>query len=182
MPLTTTEAALLGLLMRGEGSGYDLRKQVERSVGYFWGPAKTQIYAVLPRLAELGYATRREVVQQDRPDKQLYRITKTGRLALEQWLEHGPLEPVPEKNPILLKLFFGDVADPEALLEQVRERRQSAEQLRIELDEIESAPGRSEEADFFPSLTRQWGYAYADAFIHWANEVECAIQTRRRRR
>jgi len=118
----------------------------------------------------------------DRPDKQLYRITKTGRLALEQWLEHGPLEPVPEKNPILLKLFFGDAADPEALLEQVRERRQSAEQLQIELDEIESAPGRSEEADFFPSLTRQWGYAYADAFIHWANEVECAIQTRRRRR
>ena len=33
--LTTTEAALLGLLRKGPMSGYDLRKDVERSVGYF---------------------------------------------------------------------------------------------------------------------------------------------------
>ena len=52
--LTATEAALLGLLRKGPMSGYDLRKDVERSVGYFWAPAKTQIYATLPRLVEAG--------------------------------------------------------------------------------------------------------------------------------
>ena len=55
--LTTTEAAVLGLLSHGPRSGYDLRKAVELSVGYFWGPAKSQIYAVLPRLVE-GRSTR----------------------------------------------------------------------------------------------------------------------------
>jgi DNA-binding PadR family transcriptional regulator len=116
--LTTTEAAVLGLLTWGEMSGYDLRKKIERSVGYFWAPAKTQIYTVLPRLVEAGLATRRRVVQSDRPDKQLYRITKHGRRTLGDWLDRGPLEPVPEKNPILLKLFFGASADPEALVAQ----------------------------------------------------------------
>ena len=53
--LTATEAALLGLLRKGPMSGYDLRKDVERSVGYFWAPAKTQIYATLPRLVESGF-------------------------------------------------------------------------------------------------------------------------------
>jgi PadR family transcriptional regulator AphA len=180
--LTTTEAAVLGLLTWGEMSGYDLRKKTERSVGYFWAPAKTQIYTVLPRLVEAGLATRRRVVQSERPDKQLYRITRHGRRALSEWLEHGPLEAVPEKNPILLKLFFGASADPEALVEQVAERRTAAAQLRRELDEIEvSVASRSAEEDFFPSLTRRWGYVYADAFEAWALEVERAIERQTRR-
>jgi PadR family transcriptional regulator AphA len=179
--LTTTEAAVLGLLRWGEMSGYDLRKQIERSVGYFWAPAKTQIYTVLPRLVETGLATRRKVVQSDRPDKQLYRITKDGRRALGDWLDRGPLEPIPEKNPILLKLFFGVSADPDALIEQVAERREAAVRLRRELDEIEaSISSRSADEDFFPALTRRWGYVYADAFEAWAVEVERAIERRKR--
>jgi PadR family transcriptional regulator AphA len=179
--LTTTEAAVLGLLRWGEMSGYDLRKKIERSVGYFWAPAKTQIYTVLPRLVETGLATRRRVVQSDRPDKQLYRITKHGRRALSDWLDRGPVEPVPEKNPILLKLFFGVSADPDALIEQVAERREAAVRLRHELDEIEaSISSRSGEEDFFPALTRRWGYVYADAFEAWAVEVERAIERRKR--
>lgn len=178
--LTTTEAAVLGLLVAGEFSGYDLRKRVERSIGYFWAPAKTQIYTVLPRLVDAGLATRRAVAQPDRPDKQLYRITDAGRAALKEWLERGPVEPVPDKNSILLKLFFGRDADPEALIEQVRERREWGEQLRRELDEIEATLVRGVDEDFFPSLTRRWGYAYADALISWADDVERAIAERGR--
>lgn len=79
MTVTATEAALLGLLRHGEMSGYDLRKLVERSVGYYWTPAKTQIYSSLPRLVEAGLATKRTVRQTDRPDKHLYAITDVGR-------------------------------------------------------------------------------------------------------
>src|SRR6187200_2014064 len=77
--LTATEAAVLGLLADGEQSGYDLRRCAERSVGYFWAPARSQIYAVLPRLVEAGLARRRHVRQDTRPDKRLYRITAAGR-------------------------------------------------------------------------------------------------------
>ena len=183
MELTATEAALLGLLTEGERSGYDLRKRIERSVAYFWAPAKSQIYAVLPRLEEAGFATRREIAQSDRPDKHLYRITPAGRRALKAWIERGPAEPAPDKNPMLLKLFFGAAADPDRLIEQVRERRETGEQLKRELEEIEATkPRPGEEEDFYPSLTRLWGHVYADALIAWAEEVERRIATRARRR
>ena len=61
--LTTTEAVALGVLAEGERSGYDLLKRVESSVGHIWSPAKSQLYAVLPRLVEAGLARRRMVRQ-----------------------------------------------------------------------------------------------------------------------
>src|SRR4051794_15831970 len=85
--ISVTEAALLGLLTRGEMSGYDLQRAAENSSGFFWAPAKSRIYAVLPQLVERGFATSREVVQAHRPNKQLYRITKVGRAVLQTWLE-----------------------------------------------------------------------------------------------
>lgn len=175
--LTATEAAVLGLLTRAAMSGYDLRKRIDRSVGYFWAPAKTQIYAVLPRLVAAGLATKRDVAQSGRPDKQVYRITRAGRAALRAWLNLGPIEPVPDKNPMLLKLFFGDAADPDALAEQVRERRATGVQLLAALEEIEATkrqPGR--EDDFYPSLTRLWGRMYGEALVRWSDEVLARLE------
>lgn len=122
----------------------------------------------------------RAVRQEDRPDKQVYAIAPAGRKALTEWLNEAPVEPPPDKSPILLKLFFGSEADPEALLEQVGERRAAAERLRRELEEIEATKAAGDEDDFFPALTRAWGRAYATAFVAWADEVAEAIERRRR--
>jgi PadR family transcriptional regulator, regulatory protein AphA len=168
--LTATEAAVLGLLTRGQLSGYDLKKRAEGSVGYFWDPAKSQIYAVLPRLVEAGYATSRKVEQGQRPDKLVYRITARGRDALKDWIEHAPALDA-ARNLLLLKVFFGDLADREAVLAQVRDRRREAEELKAELDRIE-AEGSGGERDLFPSLTRSYGRHWADAVIRWSREVE----------
>src|SRR5437870_5625902 len=103
--LTTTEVAILGVLTWGPLSGYDLKKAIDSSVGYFWGPAKSQIYAVLPRLEDAGFATTRKVPQSHRPDKTIYRITPAGRAALKSWIEDTPPPPDPDRNPLLLKIF-----------------------------------------------------------------------------
>jgi PadR family transcriptional regulator AphA len=169
--LAATEAAVLGLLADGEHSGYDLKRAIDRSVGYFWGPAKSRIYTVLPRLVELGYATRRDVIQQNRPNKQLYRITTAGRQALEEWLAE-PSVPAPDRNPLLLKVFFGDYASPETVLEHVRARRAEAEQLKRELDEIDRTVRCRDEAERYSALTRVYGREWADAMIRWADHVE----------
>jgi PadR family transcriptional regulator AphA len=55
--LSDTEYAVLGLLTFGARSGYELDKLARRSIGYFWRPAKSKIYAILPRLVERGLAT-----------------------------------------------------------------------------------------------------------------------------
>src|SRR5438067_8416449 len=107
LPLSGTEYAVLGLLTFGERSGYELDKLAGRSIGYFWRPAKSKIYAILPRLVERGFADSPTVVQTKRPDKQLYRIPADRQRALETWLDPG--EPVRgvSRHGLLLKLFFG---------------------------------------------------------------------------
>jgi DNA-binding PadR family transcriptional regulator len=178
--LTTTECAVLGLLARGPQSGYDLKKAIDRGVGYFWGPAKSQIYAVLPALVGAGYAKMRKVAQERRPDKQVYRITAKGRAALTTWIEETPAAPTPDRNPLLLKIFLGEHASAEVLLEQVRARRAEMEQLKIELAAIDER-ARGGTHDFFPQLTREYGRRYAEAIIGWADDVERKLGARRER-
>jgi PadR family transcriptional regulator AphA len=172
--LTATECAVLGLLARGPMSGYDLKKAVEASVGYFWAPAKSQIYAVLPRLVEAGYAKSRKIAQSRRPDKEVYRITARGRAELRRWIEQPPVEPTPDRNPLLLKIFFGDQVPTAVLLDHVRARREEMRQLKAELVAIDER-ARGRERDFFPRLTRIYGRRYAEAIIRWADEVESEL-------
>src|SRR5579864_1004168 len=85
--LTTTEAAVLALLLiEGEHSGYDLQKLVTKSIAHVWSPARSGLYAVLPRLEREGLVSSRRVSQKVRPDKQLYTITRAGRAAIHSWL------------------------------------------------------------------------------------------------
>src|SRR5512132_1027072 len=168
--LTTTEAAILGLIADRELSGYDLKLLVSRSVGYFWKPAKSQIYAVLPRLEERKLVRRRDVPQSRRPDKQVYRITPAGRTALRRWLEEAPLEPEPERI-LLLKLFFGEHADVSTIRAFVRERRLAATELLRELAELD-AKAKDDAGDRFPAFTRRYGHDVMDAVVRWATAVE----------
>ena len=166
--LTGTEAAVLGMLARhGESSGYDLNRCAEHGVGYVWAPAKSRIYAVLPRLVAHGYATRRAVTQELRPDKQLYRITEAGERALRTWLE--TIDPG-NNDLFLLRVFFGDLMPAEALVAHVEEQRHEQERLLEEYREIESRIAGSQ-ADYHGYLTLRVGLARAEATLAWAGEV-----------
>ena len=158
--LTTTEAAVLALLaLNGEQSGYDLLRQSGKAIGQVWAPAKSQLYAVLPRLARDGLAESRAVVQSARPDKQLYRITSDGRAALDSWLE------TPEANAgdaFLLKLFVGGLTSPEVLIGHVELFRGETEARLEELRAIEATNVRSGN-DFFHYFLLRLGIERAES-------------------
>jgi PadR family transcriptional regulator, regulatory protein AphA len=117
--LTTTEAAVLALLaIEGERSGYDLLKAVTNAIGHIWSPARSGLYASLPRLVKLGLAESRSVAQSSRPDKHLYRISGEGRAALDVWLE--TVEPG-ARDTFFLKLFVGGLTTPDVLLRHVEQ-------------------------------------------------------------
>lgn len=168
--LSTTELAVLGLLSFGERSGYDLKRSAEAGVGYVWTAAKSQVYAVLPRLAAGGFATTRRVVQERRPDKQVYRITKRGEQAFRDWLEQPVDESAGGRSPFLLKIFFGGQMSAEALVGHVRRKREQASR---ELAEYRSIEQRihGDEASYFGYVTLRWGLAEARAWIGWADEI-----------
>lgn len=186
--LSPTEAALLGLLGHAgpKGmSGYDLMRAFRQSVGVMWAPTKGHMYAVLPRLVDEGWATSREVVQRSRPTKQVYRITRTGRAALRRWLA-APPEPGQERDMLLVKIFFGDLGDPEDMLVHIRRRRAEAEELRREVRALHRRTDPDDVASLFPALTRRYALGWAQFTLRWAAEAEAAVaraaEARRRAR
>lgn len=170
--LTTTEAAILGLLGAGEFSGYDLSKTVETGVGMFWGPARSGIYAVLPRLLEKGYATGRAVPQERKPGKHVYRITPAGREALRRWIESGPPEPDPAYNPFLLRVYFGAETEAGVVAAHVEARRREAQERLALLEELSSAsPAPGETIDPYRRFVLDWGLEYYEAVVRWADRT-----------
>ena len=169
--LTTTEAAILGLLGLGELSGYDLSRNVETGIGMFWSPAQSGIYAVLHRLVEKGYATARTVTQERRPDKQVYRITDRGHEALRRWIESGPPEPDPAYNPFLLRVYFGAETTPEIVSGHVEARKREAEQRIVLLHQLKPALGDvgTAESEPYRRFVLDWGLEYYGAVVRWAD-------------
>jgi DNA-binding PadR family transcriptional regulator len=177
--LSNTEYAVLGLLTFGERSGYELDRLAQRSVGYFWRPAKSKIYEILPRLVERGLARSAAVTQEKRPHKQLYAITSEGERVLRSWLDSREEISGVRRDGLLLKLFFGAHADPEALRAQVAERKRRAEDQLAALEQIER--DIDPDADFFPYLTLLHGLEDARSTIAWADAALALLGRRARK-
>jgi DNA-binding PadR family transcriptional regulator len=173
--LTTTEAAVLALLaIEGERSGYDLLKLVSKAIGYVWTPARSQLYSVLPRLVRAGLAESRKVVQAQRPDKQLYRVTDAGREALREW--HETVTPGAEEA-FLLRLFVGGLTTPAVLIGHVEQFRADTRAYLDELRAIEPTNTRSGH-DFFHYFLLRGGVERAEQQLAWADWVLAELRER----
>lgn len=175
--LPDTSYAILGLVTMPwpePPSGYDLNKAVEGSIGYFWAPAKSQIYGELKRLTALGFIHEREVPQENRPDKRVYTITPEGDAALQGWLTTREEEPEEIKSTFLLKLFFGHRLSQEEVLTKVREYLEYSTASLAEYEAIEGqieSHGGPQGPNLYPWMALMQGKAYATAGISWANTM-----------
>ena len=165
--LSPTEAAVLALLaIEGERSRYDLMKSLQKAIGYIWAPAKTQLYALLPRLAERGLATSRTVREGARPEKKLFRITDEGRTELDAWLADEP----ESTETFYLRLFVGGLVPPDVLAGHVEWfRRHTAAQL-DEYRRIEPTNTRAGN-DFFHYFLLRLGIERSEHLLRWSDWV-----------
>jgi DNA-binding PadR family transcriptional regulator len=167
--ISGNEGVVLGMLARGSGSGYDLLRRIRGSVGYFWTPARSHVYSLLPRLHELGFVTRREIAGTGAPDKHVYEITEAGRGALADWLSSPELVEGPPRNPFLVKVFFGGALDRPEIVAHVRERRDRVAAELAELEQIETTLDRT--ASPFGWLALRYGLEQDRALLRWADEA-----------
>jgi PadR family transcriptional regulator AphA len=171
--LTTTEAAVLALLaIEGERSGYDLLKAVTQAIGHIWSPARSGLYAALPRLVKLGLAQSRSVAQSSRPDKHVYRSTRTGRAALNAWLE--TVEPG-ARDTFFLKLFVGGLTTTEVLLRHVEQFIADTE---AQLDEYRAIEQTNSNRghDWYHRHLLQHALERTEQELDWADGVARALR------
>jgi DNA-binding PadR family transcriptional regulator len=174
---TRTELAALGLLAwGGERSGYELHQLAGRTVGFIWKPARSQLYAVLKRLAQDGLVAGRHVEQADRPDKRSFSITDAGAATLRAWLDRvEPIEPE-DRDGMLLKLFFGALGDADAGRAQLTDYRARVEGRLATYREIERGfDGEPDTAALHRLHSLRLGIALMEATRAWADETLAAI-------
>ena len=122
---------------------------------------------MLPRLVAAGLAARRDVVQGDRPDKQVHRITPAGRRAFLSWLREPD---VADHDRFLLRVFFARHLPARGLERLVQAYRDKvAGDLETYRGIEKRIKGRAE--DRYGYLTLRWGIAAARARLEWADSV-----------
>jgi DNA-binding PadR family transcriptional regulator len=107
------EYVVLGMLMEGVMSGYDLKKTIDSSVGIFYKASFGSLYPALKRLSDKGMVSMTETG--DTKNKKLYSLLPAGREAFLEWLA-GSLQAT--RNEQLIRIFFFDY-----LKEEIRQQR-----------------------------------------------------------
>ncbi|MEV8531035.1 PadR family transcriptional regulator [Streptomyces sp. NPDC051211] len=123
--------AVLAALLDGEYSGYQLAKAFDISVANFWHALPQQLYAELAKLEKEGLVAGRQVVQETRPNKRLFRVTEAGRAELEEFAAAAS-KPTFIRDDLLVKVQTADRIGTGPVIEQLEERASAAE-AKIEL-------------------------------------------------
>ncbi|MCB5169699.1 PadR family transcriptional regulator [Streptomyces bambusae] len=169
--------AILVSLLEKPGSGYELARRFERSIGYFWTATHQQIYRVLKRMEGDGLLAVRDVPQQGRPDKKEYSVAGPGRAALSRWL-HEPIEPESLRHDLAVKIRGAAFDDPAALVREVERHRQVhsdrlAHYLAGEARDF-TGPGAPDALDTGQELQHvvlRGGIAYERMSLAWLDDV-----------
>jgi PadR family transcriptional regulator AphA len=174
MPRNRTSYVILGILsIEPNKSGYDIRKAVESSVGYFWSESYGQIYPTLKQLAAEGLIVPSKPASAPKKRRQEYSLTNTGRACLRDWLA-TPFQNDPPRNEFLLKLFFGREAAPGVAIAHVRNLQQKNEQMLATMLQIEAfahAPSTQNPHQPYWMLTLSLGIALTRAAIEWGKSA-----------
>lgn len=176
--LTTTSYALLGLLALRPWTTYELTKQVQRSLGWFWPRTERKLYDEPKKLVAAGLATATEQRTGKRP-RTVYAITPAGRKALRAWLGEPAVPPTVEFEA-MVKVFFADSGTIDQLRETLRQVETDARD-RLEVLGVmiaESRSGPYEFADRLPvnALALRWGLEQQRVLVEWAVWAQAQVE------
>lgn len=168
------EYAILSTLLASPCSGYDLAKQFDGSLGFFWKARHQQIYRALNKLETQGWLAAETIPQQGKPSKNIYALTTEGRAGLQVWLQH-PCEPPMLKNELLVKLFAGELLSRDcAIAALTRHRQRHCDRLTTyELIEQQDYPdvAHLSLAQRMKYLTLRNGIRYERDRVAWCDEA-----------
>jgi DNA-binding PadR family transcriptional regulator len=128
--LNATSFALLALLAARPWTTYELARQVQRSLGWYWPRATSVLYTEPKKLVRHGLAEASHAFDGRRP-RTVYSITQAGRQALRNWLDTPGRGPTLEFEA-LVQVAFADQGDRDQLLRNLRAIRDAAETRRTE--------------------------------------------------
>ncbi|SDD29687.1 PadR family transcriptional regulator [Actinokineospora iranica] len=172
------EHAILVSLSERAGTGYELTRRFDKSIGFFWQATHQQIYRVLKRMHDAGWVTAEHVPQDGKPDKKVYTVGAPGRAELARWLaEPDAAATVRDLSLKIRGTAFGD--EDAVLAEVVRHRDRHAERLDL-YRAIEKRdfphPDVLTGTRLHQHLVLRGGITAQESLVSWCDEVISALR------
>lgn len=159
--------ALLGILSVRPMSGYDIKKFFDQSVGLIWNATHSQIYVQLDQLEDEALAEKRNIIQEGRPNKNLYRATEKGFWELRRWLAE-PISAPDYKDEFMLRFFFSDFLDREILREHLLKARDLMAGRRVALEKV--ATRKVPPMSNITLHAARMGQRYYQMYVDWIDD------------
>ena len=172
------EHALLVSLSERSGTGYQLTRRFDRSIGHWWRASHQQIYKTLARMAENGLVTYVEQAKDGKPDKKVYTVTDTGRAQLSAWVR-SPGKPGDDRRELAVKIRGAAPSDLPDLTNEIRRTRDGHAERAALYAEFEARdypdPSVLRGTDLQQYLVLRGGVHAEAAFAAWLDEVLAAL-------
>ncbi len=173
--------AILGMLSHEPLTGYDLKKRMEFTIGFFWPDLSfSKIYPNLKKLEVEELVRMKKIEGENRPDRKIYTITEKGRLELKEWISL-PIDMEKSRNmfsimqELLLKLFFGGITSVEDSIEfisisaeQFKQSQNLLEQFEVNLKENL----KNSDDHYYFLTTVLMGIEVSKAVISWSKKAK----------
>lgn len=179
--------AVLAALLEDELSGYQLAKSFDLGVANFWHAQPQQLYAELTRLEKDGLVTGREVVQDSRPNKRLFKVTDAGLAELEAFTSSAA-KPSFIRDDLLVAVQAVDHVGSAEVIRQLTHRAAQAEsKVALFTELLVKMRGEMTEKEFLrhgerigPYLTCLRGLAFEKGNRDWCRSSAEVLRGRRR--
>ena len=165
------KSMLLGFLMRGSMTGYELKKLFSLSFSFFSGLSYGSIYPALKKMEQEGLITMRLEVQEGAPNRKVYTITDEGKTSFLEALK-APYTHERGKHPFLTRLFFFAYLTPEERIATARRFLESVKDMQKELET--ARPEIETRADPYQFLCFEFGVGLLEDLIR---NVSGVVQT-----
>jgi PadR family transcriptional regulator AphA len=168
-----TKYALLGMLLHGPMSGYDMKKFSDSSITHFWSENYGHIYPILKRMEKETLVKSDIVRTSGRPNRHLYTLTEKGKEIFLEWLKK-PADAEIRRNEFLLKLFFAGaltVQDVVRIIEHEKIRNERVLSIYNHIGQEYIKKIDKEGAKKFAYITLSYGKKLASARDLWFEEV-----------
>jgi len=166
------ENVIVGMVLHDSLTGYDIKKEVELSIGNFVKASHGSLYPALKKLAAKSFLTMKEAPQNGRM-KKYYQATELGKEAFLDWLV-SPLDPNALTTSLLAKVYFFNELSPEVRIEQFQAYEIHIQQILQDLEKLEGQyfSENENEANYYGMSTLYYGLQNAQGVLRWLKHIK----------